>query len=191
MATKKSNIATCWVVRLEGWCPAYVVADTWEQATVAAARFWGIPWGRFVAHMELERKLEARKNVCIKCGRVFFGRGTMCQSCEKGAQMMVMDSALEHYDALQQLMSEGKLVAVTRTPMHWKGYEVWQAQSMAVEAYDGELTSMADGDMQTRPGWLICQDKVGTVVIKSTEGVIDETLRTTLSQLLLTPQDGE
>lgn len=86
MATRRTNIAICWVVRLEGCCPAYVVADSWEQATVEAAKFWGIPWGKAVAKMELERKLEARKNVCIKCGRVFFGPGTMCQSCEKGTQ---------------------------------------------------------------------------------------------------------
>lgn len=81
MAGKK-NIAECWVVTLEGRCPAYVVAESWEQATVKAAEFWGVPWGANVAHMGLQQKMEARKNVCLQCRRIFYGDGELCTVCE-------------------------------------------------------------------------------------------------------------
>lgn len=82
MASKKENKAVCWVVTLEGMSPAYVVAESWEQATVKAADFWGIPWGANVAHMELQQKMEARKNVCLICRKIFFGDGELCAACE-------------------------------------------------------------------------------------------------------------
>lgn len=81
MAGKK-NTATVYVVTLEGRCPAYVQAESWAEATVRAAEFWGIPWGRNVANMELQQKMEARKNVCLKCRRIIYGERELCEACE-------------------------------------------------------------------------------------------------------------
>ena len=84
----KDQMAQCWVVKLEGRCPAYVIAKDWEQATVEAARFWGISWTANVANMDLLEKLEARKNVCLKCGKFFYGTSEsgLCQRCETARQ---------------------------------------------------------------------------------------------------------
>lgn len=79
----KENRSVCWVVTLEGRCPAYVVAENWEQATVKAAQFWGIPWGANVAHMALQQKLEARKNVCLRCRKIYYGGAELCPACEQ------------------------------------------------------------------------------------------------------------
>lgn len=79
---KNDKKAVCWVVELPGRSPAYVVADSWEQATVKAAEFWGVPWGRNVAHMKLQQKMESRKNVCLKCRKIFYEKGELCAVCE-------------------------------------------------------------------------------------------------------------
>lgn len=81
MAGKK-NVSVVYVVTLEGRRPAYVVAESWEQATVKAAEFWGIPWAANVAYMELQRKMEARKNICLKCRRIIYGERKLCEVCE-------------------------------------------------------------------------------------------------------------
>ena len=47
MARSKKQI--CWVVAHPEIGTAFVTADSWEQATVAAADFWGVPWGKYVA----------------------------------------------------------------------------------------------------------------------------------------------
>lgn len=46
MARSKKQI--CWVVAHPEIGTAFVTADSWEQATVAAADFWGVPWGKYV-----------------------------------------------------------------------------------------------------------------------------------------------
>lgn len=79
---KNDKKVVCWVVELPGRCPAYVQADSWEQATVKAAEFWGVPWGRNVAHMTLQQKMESRKNVCLRCRRIFYEQGELCPACE-------------------------------------------------------------------------------------------------------------
>lgn len=79
---KKKNTSTVYVVRLEGHCPAYVQAESWPEATVRAAEFWGIPWGANVAHMDLQETKEARKNVCLRCRRVVYGEHELCPACE-------------------------------------------------------------------------------------------------------------
>lgn len=60
MARSKKQI--CWVVAYPEIGTAFVTADSWEQATVAAADFWGVPWGKYVAGMELRQKKEARRH---------------------------------------------------------------------------------------------------------------------------------
>lgn len=34
-----------WFVACEGHVTAPVIAESWEQATVEAAKFWGVRWG--------------------------------------------------------------------------------------------------------------------------------------------------
>ena len=53
MASKQS---TCWVIEHPEIGTAFVVADSWEQATVRAAEFWGVSWARTVSGMELVRR---------------------------------------------------------------------------------------------------------------------------------------
>ena len=85
MAAKK-NTALVWVVTLEGRCPAYVQAENWEQATVKAAEFWGIPWRANVAYMELQQTMESRKNTCLKCRRIVYGEHELCPACENARE---------------------------------------------------------------------------------------------------------
>ena len=80
MAVKQKHIL--WEVGCEGHTDAWVVAENWEQATVKAAAFWGIPWGANVAHMEPGQTYEARKNLCLKCRRIIYGERELCEACE-------------------------------------------------------------------------------------------------------------
>lgn len=85
MADKKNIL---WEVGCEGHTDAWVVAPTWEEATVKAAEFWGVPWGRVAAHcVEKKKTVGAPRNVCCRCGRVYFGSPPMCSSCEKSAKL--------------------------------------------------------------------------------------------------------
>lgn len=81
MAGKK-NVSVVYEVRLEGRCPAYVQAESWPEATIRAAEFWGIPWGKNVANMEQGQTREARKNLCLKCRRIIYGERELCEACE-------------------------------------------------------------------------------------------------------------
>lgn len=60
-----------------------VLAPSWELATVQAAAWWGVPWGKVAALCECERKFEAVHCVCQRCGRWYSGKGTLCDPCEK------------------------------------------------------------------------------------------------------------
>lgn len=93
---KNDKKVVCWVVLLPGRCPAYVVADSWEQATVKAAAFWEVPWGPNVAHMELQRKMEARKRACLRCRKIFYEQGDLCPVCEKARRDDAANAAALH-----------------------------------------------------------------------------------------------
>lgn len=60
---------------------APVIAPSWEQATVKAAEFWNVSWGKVVALCECERKMDAHKGVCMDCGRIFYGGEVICPAC--------------------------------------------------------------------------------------------------------------
>ena len=62
---------------------APVIAENWEQATVKAAQFWGVSWGKVAALCECERKMDTHKGVCMDCGRVFYGGEVLCPRCEE------------------------------------------------------------------------------------------------------------
>jgi hypothetical protein len=65
-ATKKKRIA--WFLRAPGCGLAVVAAPNYEQATVKAAELWGVPWGKIVSQIEVERTAEQKPNVCVECG---------------------------------------------------------------------------------------------------------------------------
>lgn len=83
---KKKHIL--WEVGCEGHSDAWVSAQTWEEATIKAAEFWGVPWSRVAAYcVEKQKVVGAPKNVCCRCGRIYFGNPPMCISCEKSAKL--------------------------------------------------------------------------------------------------------
>lgn len=83
MAAKGSK-AILWEVGCEGHVDAWVVAENWEQATVQAAAFWGVPWREVAAYCTLKQKVEgAPRNVCARCGRTYCGALPLCGACEK------------------------------------------------------------------------------------------------------------
>lgn len=76
-----------WFVSCEGHVTAPVIAESWEQATVEAARFWGVRWGAVAAMCELQEKRPVVKNVCYKCGAYFHGSGVVCDHCRSEAEI--------------------------------------------------------------------------------------------------------
>lgn len=54
-------------------------------ATVAAAKFYGVPWGPIAWQCEIERVMPLFNNICSKCGSMFQGghaEGTsLCDAC--------------------------------------------------------------------------------------------------------------
>lgn len=85
MAAKEKHIL--WRIGCEGHTDAWVIAETWEEATAKAAEFWGERWGKVAAHCELKKKqVGAPRNVCCRCGGIYFGTPPMCAKCEKTAK---------------------------------------------------------------------------------------------------------
>lgn len=83
MADKK-NRTILWEVGCEGHVDAWVVADNWEQATVAAAAFWQVPWREVAAYCtEKTRIVGAPRNVCCRCKRYYYSTLPLCESCKK------------------------------------------------------------------------------------------------------------
>lgn len=85
MAESNKNIL--WEIGCEGHTDAWVVAESWELATVEAARFWGVPWGKVAALCECKRRIPgAPRNVCCRCGKVYYGPAPMCGACLETAK---------------------------------------------------------------------------------------------------------
>lgn len=81
MAVSKEQV---WFLRHEGHGVAIVRAANFEQATVAAAKFWGVRWGEVAAGIEVERKKPLLNNICARCGKMFQGgREILCTPCER------------------------------------------------------------------------------------------------------------
>lgn len=85
MAESNKNIL--WEIGCEGHTDAWVVAESWELATVEAARFWGVPWGKVAALCECKRRIPGvPRNVCCRCGKVYYGPAPMCGACLETAK---------------------------------------------------------------------------------------------------------
>lgn len=88
MATKKQTFV--WWVEHPDHTVAVVIADNWEQATVEAAKWWEVPWGKVAARCELQKKDEVLHGVCCDCGGKMWspvGAGrARCGKCESIAR---------------------------------------------------------------------------------------------------------
>ena len=82
MATTKKQ-EYLWFITAPGHAQVPVVAPDWEQATVKAAQFWGVPWAKIFCRCELVRKTAVIRNVCCRCGKHFNGEGVECEPCQK------------------------------------------------------------------------------------------------------------
>lgn len=81
-AIKKANPDYIWWVSHPEHTVAVVRAENWEQATLAAAEWWGVPWAKVAALCEARKMERAPRCVCVKCGIVFHGEGLRCARCE-------------------------------------------------------------------------------------------------------------
>lgn len=82
MASRTKGYETFWVVGHPEHCNAYVIAESWAEATVLAAKFWGVPWKEVACHCDMLGRHEAKKNVCLRCRRIIYGKDRLCQKCE-------------------------------------------------------------------------------------------------------------
>ena len=84
MASKKETFV--WWVKHPDHTVAVVIADNWEQATVEAAKWWEVPWGKVVAQCECERKEPILRGVCCECGEKMWSptgeKRPRCGKCE-------------------------------------------------------------------------------------------------------------
>lgn len=76
----------CWEVSHPDLGKTWVQAESWEMATVEAAKFWGLPWGKLVAEMQCEGIWRAFRHVCHRCGRIFNGEGMVCDACRRAME---------------------------------------------------------------------------------------------------------
>lgn len=85
---KKSRVDKdrVWWVNHPDHTEAVVRAPNWEQATVEAAGWWGVPWGKVAALCECGRVEKIITNVCVDCGTVFQGESLRCTRCEVAAR---------------------------------------------------------------------------------------------------------
>lgn len=84
----KINRDILWEVGCEGHVDAWVNAKSWEEATVAAAEFWGVPWKEVAAQCEMKKKVVgAPRNICCRCGKMYYGAPPMCTMCEKDQKL--------------------------------------------------------------------------------------------------------
>ena len=82
----KKNIL--WQIGCDGHTDAWVSADNWELATVAAAEFWGVPWREVAAYCEMKQKIVgAPRNICCRCHRTYYGPPYMCAFCKKDVRL--------------------------------------------------------------------------------------------------------
>lgn len=81
MAEKKR--AVCWAIRHPELGTAWVIADDYEQATVKAAEWWGVPWGKNVAQMREQARVPYMRHVCPRCGQIYNSDEPMCDKCLK------------------------------------------------------------------------------------------------------------
>lgn len=86
MASKKQTYI--WWAKHPDHTVAIVIADSWEQATVEAAKWWDVPWGKVAALCEEEKKEPLMRGMCCECGAKIWSEGgrVRCGKCESIAR---------------------------------------------------------------------------------------------------------
>lgn len=74
-----------WWVEHPDYNVAIVEAESWEQATVEAANWWGVRWGKVAATCTLQKAEELRPIKCKLCPAVFYGQEGEKPVCPKCA----------------------------------------------------------------------------------------------------------
>ena len=85
MAVSKERVAV-WRVTHPDHEPTVVRAVNWEQATVEAAIWWQVPWGKVAAECEVSKIGDLPRNVCMECGKIFHAEGLLCELCAAKAR---------------------------------------------------------------------------------------------------------
>lgn len=88
MATSKKQTFVWWVEHPDHTV-AVVVADNWEQATIEAAKWWEVPWGKVVAQCTEQKKEPLMRGMCCECGAKVWNSGNVrvrCGKCEAVAR---------------------------------------------------------------------------------------------------------
>lgn len=70
---------------------AVVIADNWEKATVEAAKWWDVPWGKVAAMCTEQKKEPLLHGVCCDCGQKMWSPGgprVRCGKCESVAKSL-------------------------------------------------------------------------------------------------------
>ena len=70
-----------WFVRHPEHCQAPVIAEDREGAVMEAARLWGVRWQEIMCDADVDRRQEARKHLCARCGSYIYGEDKLCASC--------------------------------------------------------------------------------------------------------------
>ena len=103
MAAKKDQLYL--VGHAEGeHAKVWVRAANWELATVAAAKLWGVPWGKVAADCVEAGRKPLLAHICARCGRMFNG-GTaiLCEACRKAQQTEEEQTARRRAAAYRRL----------------------------------------------------------------------------------------
>ena len=89
MAGKRASERIVWWVEHPNHGVAIVSAPNWELATVEAAKWWEVPWGKVAALCTEQRREVLPKFVCVDCRGIFYGRDgdrVRCAICESKAR---------------------------------------------------------------------------------------------------------
>ena len=88
MANKRQTFV--WWVKHPDHTVAVVIASNWEQATVEAAKWWEVPWGKVASTCECEKKEPILHGTCCDCGNKMWSPigdvRVRCAKCESIAR---------------------------------------------------------------------------------------------------------
>ena len=89
MAKKAESQRIVWWVEHPAHGLAIVQAPNWEQATVEAAKWWDVPWGKVAALCEEKRHEVLPRCICVDCRQPYWGHDgdrVRCAVCENIAR---------------------------------------------------------------------------------------------------------
>lgn len=90
MKDAKPKTTYHWMVGHPDYSPVPVNADSWEEATQAAAALWCVPWSKVAAMCEAISKRQITLGRCCRCGRTTHDntdRDGYCDLCRKTVTM--------------------------------------------------------------------------------------------------------